>query len=392
MSGHLVSGKWGQSPTYHSRAAKLHITLVGPAYPWRGGLPLLVTDLAHRLTAAGHDVRVQTWTRQGPARLLPTRPLAAPEAAVFPTERAPLSWRNPLDGWRVGRRAARSDLVVVVHYTTLQAPVLAVVARAARRAARVVVICANAVPHEARRGDRVLTTLLMAAGDAAVVHTPAERAALAALTDRPIAVAPLPPHLPEGTPCPRPAGVRRRLLFFGKVRRYKGVEVLLRALAQVDDVHLTVVGEVYPDARNLGAVIERLGLRDRVALRPGYLPADRIPSLFAAVDALVLPYRSATASQHVALAHRHGVPVVATRVGNFPEEVDDGVDGLLCAPGDVADLARALRELYSPGCLAALEAAVRTADGERAWQAYLNTLLTATAGHTCERHRPHRPA
>ena len=102
----------------------VRITLVGPAYPWRGGLPLLVTDLAHRLAAEATRCACRPGRRQGPARLLPTRPLTAPEAAVFPTEPAPLSWRNPLDGWRVGRRAAPSDLVVVVHYTTLQAPVL----------------------------------------------------------------------------------------------------------------------------------------------------------------------------------------------------------------------------------------------------------------------------
>ena len=358
----------------------MHITLVGPAYPWRGGLPLLVTDLAHRLTAEGHAVRVQTWTRQGPARLLPTGRLAAPEAAVFPTEPAPLSWRSPVDAWRVGRRAAAADLVVVVHYTTLQAPALWAVARAARRGAPVVALCANAVPHEPRPADRLLTTLLMRAVDAAVVHTTAERTALAALTDRPIAVAVLPPHLPDGAPLSRPVRRHRRLLFFGKVRHYKGLDVLLQALARLDDVHLTVVGEVYPDAGDVGTLVDRLGLRHRVALHPGYLAATRIPDLFAAVDALVLPYRSATASQHVALAHRHGVPVVATRVGNFPDAVDGGGDGLLCAPDDVADLVRALRALYAPGCLEALWAGVRTADGEQVWKTYVETLLTAYGG------------
>ena len=129
--------------------------------------------------------------------------------------------------------AASSDLVVVVHYTTIQAPVLWTVARAARRGARVVAICANVVPHERRPGDRLLTALLMRAVDAAVVHTAAERTALAALTDRPISVAALPPHLPDGPPRPPRAGVRGPL-FFGKVRRYKGVDVLLRALAQLD--------------------------------------------------------------------------------------------------------------------------------------------------------------
>jgi glycosyltransferase involved in cell wall biosynthesis len=353
----------------------LRITLVGPAYPWRGGLPLLVTDLAHRLTGEGHEVTVQTWSRQGPARLLPTRPLTAPEGAVFPAEPS-LSWRNPLRGWRVGRAAASSDLVVVVHYTTIQAPVLWTVARAARRGARVVAICANVVPHERRPGDRLLTALLVRAVDTAVVHTAAERTALAALTDRPVTVAALPPHLPDGPPRPPRAGVRGRLLFFGKVRRYKGVDVLLRALAQLDGVRLTVVGEIYPDAADVDALVDRLGLRDRVDFRPGYLPADLIPDLFASVDALVLPYRTATASQHVALAHRHGLPVVATRVGNFPDTIHDGVDGLLCTPGDAADLVRTLHELYAPGRLEALRAAVGSTDGERVWKTYLETLLT----------------
>src|SRR5215217_1582664 len=151
----------------------MRVTLVGPAYPWRGGLPLLVTDLAHRLTAEGHAVRVRTWTHQGPARLLPTQALTTAEGALYPAEPV-LSWRNPVGGWRIGRAAAATDLVVVVHYTTVQAPVLWAVARAARRGARVVAICANVVPHERRPGDRLLTALLMLAVDAAVVHTAAE--------------------------------------------------------------------------------------------------------------------------------------------------------------------------------------------------------------------------
>ena len=106
----------------------MRVTLVGPAYPWRGGLPLLVTDLARRLAAEGHAVRVRTWTHQGPAGLMPTQALTAAEGVVYPAEPV-LSWRNPVGGWRVGRAAAASDLVVVVHYTTVQAPVLWAVAR-----------------------------------------------------------------------------------------------------------------------------------------------------------------------------------------------------------------------------------------------------------------------
>ncbi|HEX4362023.1 MAG TPA: glycosyltransferase family 4 protein [Pseudonocardia sp.] len=362
----------------------MRVTLIGPAFPWRGGIPLLITDLAHRLAGLGHEVRLQTWSAQGPARLLPAQrfPLTAPESGVYPTEPEPLSWRNPVHWWRAGRRAAAgSELVVLTYYTTVQAPALAAIARLARRRARVVVICANAVPHEARPGDRTLTALLMRSVHAALVHTPAERTALARLTDRPVAVSALPPHLPTGDRRPGAAGEppRRRLLFFGKVRHYKGVDLLLRALAQLDGVRLSIVGELYRDLDGLRALIAELGLADRVQLRPGYLPAERIPGLFGEFDALVLPYRTATASQLVALAHWHGLPTVVTRVGNFPDVVTDGVDGLLCTPGDVDDLVRALRELYRPGRLAALRTGVRPPESELVWRDYLAT-LAALAG------------
>jgi len=124
----------------------------------------------------------------------------------------------------------------------------------------------------------------------------------------------------------------------------------------------------------LVALVDELGLAERVRITPDYLPAEAIPELFAEVDALVLPYRSATASQLVALAHWHGLPVVATRVGNFPETVRDGVDGLLCSPDDVVDLSRALRSLYEPGRLAALRAGVRPADEDAIWEEYIDAL------------------
>ena len=365
----------------------MRMTLIGPAFPWRGGIPLLVTDLAHRLTAAGHEVSLRTWSRQGPGRWLPAQrhPLARPESGVYPTIAEPLSWRNPAHWWRTGRRAgAGSDVVVLVFYTTLQAAALAAIARQARPHARVVLICANAVPHEARPGDRRLLAMLLRAVDAVLVHTPAERAALAGLTDRPVAVAALPPHLPAGTrrADPLPDRPRRRLLFFGKVRPYKGLDVLLAALARLPELRLSIVGEQYRPGPGLSALIAGAGLADRVQVRDEYLPAEQIPGLFAGFDALVLPYRSATASQLVALGHEHGLPVVATRVGNFPDTVTDGVDGLLCAPGEVTDLARALDELYRPGRLAALRAAVRPADPEPTWRTYLSTLHTlGTGGH-----------
>jgi glycosyltransferase involved in cell wall biosynthesis len=112
-----------------------------------------------------------------------------------------------------------------------------------------------------------------------------------------------------------------------------------------------------------------------VTLRPGYLPAGEIPALFAEADALVLPYREATASQNALLAFSYGVPVITTTAGALADLVRHGVDGLTCAPGDVADLARALTIISEPDTARRLRSGVRAVDAEPWWNAYLKALL-----------------
>jgi glycosyltransferase involved in cell wall biosynthesis len=167
-----------------------------------------------------------------------------------------------------------------------------------------------------------------------------------------------------------------RLLFFGIVRPYKGLDVLLRALARAPQhVTLTVAGEFWGGTGQTEKLIAELGLQGRVTLQPGYVPASRIPALFAAADALVLPYREATASQNVVLAFSYGVPVIATTAGALAEAVRDGVDGLTCAPGDVDDLAHALTAISAPETAALLRSGVRAVDPQPYWAAYLRVLL-----------------
>ena len=155
--------------------------------------------------------------------------------------------------------------------------------------------------------------------------------------------------------------------------------MLLRALAELDDVALTVAGEFWGGVDGTHELISSLGLGERVDLRPGYVPAAQVPELFARADALVLPYRTATASQNVFMAFEHGVPVIATRAGTLPDHVRDGVDGLLCEPDDVASLAGALRRFYAPGEPARLRAGVKPVDAEPHWAVYLEQLLACGA-------------
>ncbi|WP_045879792.1 glycosyltransferase family 4 protein [Pseudofrankia sp. DC12] len=372
------------------------MTIIGPTHPYKGGIAQHTTELAHRLAARGHDVRVASWSAQYPARLYPGQQrVEAPEMEPFAPTRYPLSWRRP-DGWvRLGRRLrAEADVVVLVVVTPIQAPAyLGILTGLGARGGRagspaVVALCHNVLPHERRAVDEPLTRAVLRRADAVLVHTEAEASRAATLTTAPVRVAAMAPHLwaaetrrvhpAESSPGARPVEPRRRLLFFGLVRPYKGLDVLLRALADgPDGVALTVAGEFWGGAERTRALVVELGLADRVELRPGYVDAAEVPGLFAAADALVLPYRAGTASQNVDLAHLHGLPVVATTVGTLPAAVADGVDGLLVAPDDPAALAAALRRLYEPGVLAALAAKVRPPDTAGGWDRYLDVLMGA---------------
>ncbi|RAY14249.1 glycosyl transferase [Actinomadura craniellae] len=355
----------------------MRIAVVGPTFPYKGGGVRHTTELAHRLAAAGHEVTLESWSAQYPEFLYPgEQTIDIPEGEPFPATERRLSWRRPDGWWRAGRRLRRADLVVLAVLTSIQVPAYRVILAGLGRRTRVVALCHNVLPHERKSYDVPLMRALLRRVSGVLVHSPEQGELARTLTGRPIRVAEMPAHLPPAeTAAAAAAGERRRLLFFGIVRPYKGLDVLLRALAAgPGDVTLTAAGEFWGGTAATEALIAELGLGDRVELRPGYVPSDEIPALFAAADALVLPYRSATASQNVWMAYEHGTPVIATRVGGFPEQIRDGVDGLLCDPGDPASLTAAIERFYAPGEPERLRAAVRPVDPGPQWASYLEAL------------------
>ncbi|MFC3997077.1 glycosyltransferase family 4 protein [Nocardiopsis sediminis] len=371
----------------------MRITLIGPAHPYKGGGARHTTELAHRLAARGHDVVIESWRAQYPAALYPGRQtIDVPEADLFAGTRHDLAWYRP-DGWhRIGRRAGRgADLVVVTVFSPVQVvPYLGILGGVGGRA-RTVALCHNVLPHERRAVDVALTRALLRRVGTVLTHSPAQARLAGALvrgTGTEVRTAALPPHLPDMGGAAKGGGarsegaarepVRDHLLFFGIVRPYKGVDVLLRALAAgaPPSVTLTVAGEVWGGSEGLRSLAAELGIADRVEFREGYVASSDLPELFGAADALVLPYRSATATQNVWLAHEHGLPVIATRAGTLAGQVRDGIDGLLCTPGDPGDLARALADFYTEGTPERLRASVRPVDPGPYWDTYIDALTT----------------
>jgi len=374
----------------------MRIAVVGPTHPHTGGIVHHTTEMAHQIAAAGHDVALVSWSAQYPAFLHPGTlrvPGGEAEVRIFPKTAYVLTWWNPISWWRTGVRLRRFDAVALVHASTVQVPAYVTLLRALRgrrgaatRRPRVVVVAHNVLPHERHSGDAALVRALFSRVDAVLVHSPelAELARPFVAGQAEVVVAEIPPHLPVAPQARRPINdddqPSRRLLFFGTVRPYKGLDVLLRALARVPEVTLVVAGDIWSGAAALREQVNSLGLAERVTLRPGYVAGSAIPELFRGVDALVLPYRAGTASQNVLLAHAMGVPVIATRAGTLGAQVHDGIDGVLAAPDDVDDLTAALTRFYTPGTPRRLRAGVPAVDVGSSWTGYVDVLVAALAG------------
>ena len=361
-------------------SASLRLAVVGPTHPYKGGVASHTTELCHELAEAGHDVRLVSWSHLYPSLLYPGEqsvPGGAPDVEPFPRTERSLSWARP-DTWlRAGRRLRDVDAVIVVHVIPQVVPAHLALLRAAGAGTdagpRSIVITHNVLPHEPRPGDRRLMQSLFGRVDSVVVHSDSQARLATELGASHVRELDLPPHLPGGDPEAHVASTgATRLLSLGIVRDYKGIDLLLDAMLDVPDVRLTIAGEMWGDSgRRVKELATDPRLADRVEVHGGYVPADRIASLLARHDALALTYRSATASQNVLLARRHGLPVLATRVGTFGGQVRDGVDGLLVPPGDRDALVEALRRLSDRAYAGRLRSAVRPPDLSGPWAHYV---------------------
>ena len=333
-------------------------TLLGPAWPYRGGIAHFQLATARALAARGHAVDAVTFRRQYPERLFPGT--SQFEDGPPPADRPPAPrLLDPLDPrtWaRTARRVAASgaDVAVVMVWMPFFAPMVGVVARRLRkRGVRVLAVVHNALPHERRPGDRWLTRFALTGCDGLVVLSDAVAADVAGLgVTAPVRQVPHPVYDGFGGPVAT-ADARAALslppdapvfLFFGFIRRYKGLHVLLEAWAEVarqrPDALLVVAGEFYADEAEVRQQAAALG--DSVRLDAGYLPDDQVALYFSATDAVVQPYLSATQSGVAQIAFHFGRPVITTDVGGLAETVPDGVAGLVVPPGDPAALAGAL--------------------------------------------------
>lgn len=373
---------------------EMRFTLIGPTYPYRGGIAHHTSLLYHHLSQR-HRVQLISFKRQYPRWLVSGRDQRDPSGSpMVPAEcEYLLDPVNPLTWEATYRRVRRirPHLVVIQWWVPFWAPCFAYVAYRLRRAGNsVVYLCHNVLPHEQRRWDRPLARMALRQAHSIIVQAQSEGQRLREmLPNMQLRVVPLPIYdmFPDRS---GRQGARhhlgfmpddRVLLFFGFVRRYKGLDVLIEALGRLRGtrVHLLVCGEFWEDEGAYRSRIRDLGLADVVRLENRYIPDEELSLYFAAADALVAPYRSASQSAVVQMAYGFGRPVIASNVGAMSEVVEHEVTGLLVPPEDPAALARAIKRFYSDGLAPRLVQGVIEQRARFSWDAMVDALQSCAA-------------
>lgn len=346
--------------------AKRRFCLVGPAYPFRGGISHYNTSLAREL-AKRHDVHVVNFTRLYPDFLFPGRTQLDESARAFAVEsRRLIDSVNPFTWIRAGVHIARwkPDRVLVQWWHPFFAPALFTICLvlAIARRGKVIFVCHNVLPHERSLVDRLLAGLAFSMPHAFLVQSNEDREKLVSL--RRGAIVHVHPHpiydfFRTGTVTREEArervGARSGVplvLFFGYIRPYKGLRFLLEAMPAVRErtgAELLVVGEFYEKSAPYLELVERLALGDAVRFVDRYVGNEEVESFFMASDLVVLPYVSATQSGIVQIAIAFDRPVIVTAVGGLPEAVSEGRTGFVVPAGDPAAIAETVSRFFVEG-------------------------------------------
>lgn len=344
---------------------KLHIAIVGPAHPYRGGLASIMETMAREYQRRGYRVDILTFTLQYPSLLFPgkSQTVETLPPADLSIERK-VSTINPLTWWQVGRQLCkmRPDIVLMKYWTPFMAPCFGSIARLARKNGHTRVICQidNVEPHEHHITDKIFNRYYLRSVDGFIYMSEQVHGELEAYTHAPALFSPHPMFEHFGERKERTEACNaldinpneRYSLFFGLIRDYKGLDTLIEAWAKFrrPGHKLLIAGEFYASREKYVEIIERLQLANDIILHDHFIPDSEVVNYFSAADCVVLPYKTATQSGVTQIAYNFRTPIIVTDVGGLKEIVPDGVVGYV-VESSVNGVLNGLERIYEAGRL-----------------------------------------
>jgi len=345
------------------------VVIIGPAHPLRGGLATFNQRLAKQFNDEGHNCSIYSFSLQYPSFLFPGKTQysdePAPENLVINTV---INSVNPFNWVKIGKRLKKEkpDLIIVRFWLPFMGPALGTILRRVRKNRHTKIICIadNVIPHEKRPGDKPFTNYFLKSCDAFITMSEKvladlrlfEKSKPAKLIAHPlydnfgeiISKQEARKHLglPEN---------EKIILFFGFIRKYKGLDLLLEAVSALKNIKpqtlnlkLLIAGEFYEDEKPYKELIEKLGILQQLILRTDFIPDSEVKYYLCAADAVIQPYRNATQSGVTPLAYHFEKPMVVTNVGGLPSLVPHEKVGLVVQP-DPAAIAEGILRFYQLG-------------------------------------------
>lgn len=370
----------------------MKIIILGSAHPLRGGLASYNERLAREFIRAGHSVQIYTFSLQYPEFLFPG-------TSQFSDEPAPddlyihvkVNSVNPFNWLSVGKEISKlnADLLIVKFWLPFMAPCLGKISRIVKKSGKtkVISILDNIIPHEKRFGDFFLAKYFVNSVDGFIAMSESVLSDLKKFDEKkPRVFSPHPLFDNFGEVINKAEAYEKLglplneeyILFFGFIRDYKGLDLLLQAMADERirslNVKLIVAGEFYTDAKPYADMIQQLGIRNKLILKTDFIPDSEVRNYFCAADIVVQPYKHATQSGVTQICYHFDRPMLVTNVGGLPEIVPNGRVGYVVEPNPKA-IADALIDFYSNHREFVMRDNIKIEKKKFAWREMLNKIL-----------------
>lgn len=367
------------------------ICIIGPAYPLRGGLASFNERLAYAYQEQGHTVKLYTFSLQYPSIFFPGKTQYSEDPAPKDLDiEVCINSVNPFNWFSVGRKINKEnfDLIIVRFWIPFMGPSLGTMLRQIKRTGKtkIVGLIDNITPHEKRIGDSLFAQYFVNAADGFVVMSRSvEQEMQRFIKKQNVNYVPHPIYDIYGDAIDQEKAKQKLnldketkyLLFFGFIRAYKGLDLLIEAMSNLGvkelGVKLIVAGEYYDQQEKYESQIKRLGLADSLVLHTKFISNEAVAQYFSATDLVVQPYRTATQSGISQIAYHFEKPMLVTNVGGLPEIVDHQKNGYV-VPVDPTEIANAIIDFFKQDRYAAFTKAVKEKKKEFSWSNFMNAI------------------
>jgi len=370
----------------------MKIISIGPAYPYRGGPATFNDRLSQQFTAEGHDIEIYTFTLQYPRFLFPgkTQLTQGPPPENVKILRK-INSINPLNWLSTGLKIKkeRPDILLIRFWLPFMGPCFGTIARIARSNRHTTIICIfdNVIPHEKRPGDKALTKYFTKSIDGAIVMSQTVLRDLKFFRKEiPVKLSPHPLFDNYGKPVTRSEALSwlnldpdySYLLFFGFIRAYKGLDILIEAFSDERlrnrKLKLIIAGEFYEDDTPYRALIKKHHLGNDIIFSDHFIPDSEVTYFFSGADIVVQPYKTATQSGVTQIAFHFEKPMLVTDVGGLREIVADGKCGYVVKPESEA-ITAALIDYFDNSRKEQFTAGVKQEKEKFSWDKMTDSIL-----------------